>query len=89
MSDKIDIYDDRGTLLESDVDINDLAPTSNAAIGKIIKDTKRTVAINLAGIEKGLATGKYGGKGRQILGRGLEYDIVGTQMLSQSLLQTL
>jgi methyl-coenzyme M reductase beta subunit len=77
VSDKIDIYDDRGTLLESDVDINDLAPTSNAAIGKIIKDTKRTVAINLAGIEKGLATGKYGGKGRQILGRGLEYDIVG------------
>ncbi|NOQ47896.1 MAG: methyl-coenzyme M reductase subunit beta, partial [Methanococcoides sp.] len=77
MSDKVDIYDDRGTLLVSDVDINDLAPTTNAAIGKIIKDTKRTVAINLAGIEKGLATGKYGGKGRQILGRGLEYDIVG------------
>ncbi len=77
MSDKIDIYDDRGTLLESGVDVLDLAPTSNAAIGKIIKDTKRTVAINLAGIEKGLATGKFGGAGRQIRGRELNYDIVG------------
>lgn len=77
MSDKIDIYDDRGTLLESDVDVMALAPTTNAAIRKIIKDTKRTVAVNLAGIEKGLAIGKYGGAGAQILGRGLEYDIVG------------
>ena len=76
MSDKLDIYNDRGKLLESGVDIKELAPTKNAAIGRIIRDTKRTVAINLAGIEKGLATGKFGGKGRHIMGRGLEYDIV-------------
>ena len=77
MSDTVDIYDDRGKLLESNVDIMSLAPTRNAAIKKIILDTKRSVAVNLAGIQGALASGKMGGKGRQILGRGLNYDIVG------------
>ena len=76
MSDKIDIYDDRGKLLESGVDLMDIAPTRNAAIQNIIKDTKRTVAVNLAGIEKALESGKMGGLGRKILGRELKYDIV-------------
>ncbi|AKB82922.1 Methyl coenzyme M reductase beta subunit [Methanosarcina barkeri 3] len=77
MSDTVDIYDDRGKLLESNVDIMTLAPTRNAAIKKIIMDTKRSVAVSLAGIQGALASGKMGGKGRQILGRGLNYDIVG------------
>ncbi|KKG08639.1 coenzyme-B sulfoethylthiotransferase subunit beta [Methanosarcina sp. 2.H.A.1B.4] len=77
MSDTVDIYDDRGKLLESNVDIMNLAPTRNAAIKKIILDTKRSVAVNLAGIQGALASGKMGGKGRQILGRGLNYDLVG------------
>lgn len=77
MSDKVDIYDDRGKLLESNVDILSLAPTRNAAIKKIILDTKRSVAISIAGIQGALASGKMGGKGRQILGRGLNYDLVG------------
>ncbi|WP_410508192.1 coenzyme-B sulfoethylthiotransferase subunit beta [Methanosarcina hadiensis] len=77
MSDTVDIYDDRGKLLESNVDIMSLAPTRNAAIKKIILDTKRSVAVNLAGIQGALASGKMGGKGRQILGRGLNYDIAG------------
>jgi methyl-coenzyme M reductase beta subunit len=76
VSDKIDIYDDKGKLLESGVDLMDIAPTRNAAIQKIVKDTKRTVAVNLAGIENALASGKMGGAGRRILGRGLKYDIV-------------
>jgi methyl-coenzyme M reductase beta subunit len=76
VSDKIDIYDDRGKLLESGVDLMDIAPTRNAAIQNIIKDTKRTVAVNLAGIEKALESGKMGGLGRKILGRELKYDIV-------------
>ena len=76
MSDKIDIYDDKGKLLESGVDLMDIAPTRNAAIQNIVKDTKRTVAVNLAGIENALASGKMGGAGRRILGRGLKYDIV-------------
>lgn len=77
MSDKVDIYDDRGKLLESNVDIMNLAPTRNAAIKKIITDTKRSVAISIAGIQGALASGKMGGKGRQILGRELKYDLVG------------
>lgn len=77
MSDKVDIYDDRGKLLESNVDIMKLAPTRNAAIKKIILDTKRSVAISIGGIQGALASGKMGGKGRQILGRGLNYDLVG------------
>jgi methyl-coenzyme M reductase beta subunit len=76
VSDKIDIYDDRGKLLESGVDLLDIAPTRNAAIQKIVKDTKRTVAVNLAGIENALASGKMGGAGRRILGRELKFDIV-------------
>lgn len=78
MSDTVDIYDDRGKLLESNVDIMNIAPTRNAAIKKIIMDTKRSVAVNLAGIQGALASGKMGGKGRQILGRELNYDIVGS-----------
>ena len=77
MSDKVDIYDDRGKLLESKVDIMKLAPTRNKAIKKIILDTKRSVAISIAGIQGALASGKMGGKGRHILGRGLNYDLVG------------
>jgi methyl-coenzyme M reductase beta subunit len=77
VSDKVDIYDDRGKLLESNVDIMSLAPTRNAAIKKIILETKRSVAISIAGIQGALASGKMGGKGRQILGRGLNYDLVG------------
>ncbi|WP_406661159.1 coenzyme-B sulfoethylthiotransferase subunit beta [Methanolobus sp. ZRKC3] len=76
MSDKIDIYDDRGKLLESGVDLLAIAPTRNAAIQTIIKDTKRTVAVNLAGIEKALKTGSMGGKAKKILGRELNYDII-------------
>lgn len=84
MSDKIDIYSDRGKLLKSGVDLMDIAPTRNAAIGNIIADTKRSVAVNLAGIQKALATGKMGGKGRQILGRELDYDIVGNASAIES-----
>ncbi len=76
MSDKIDIYDDRGKLLASGADLLDISPTRNAAIQHIIRDTKRTVAVNLAGIEKALESGKMGGLGRKILGRELKYDIV-------------
>ena len=89
MSDKIDIYSDRGKLLESGVDLLGIAPTKNAAIGKIIKDTKRSVAINLAGIQKSLATGEMGGKGRKILGRELDYDIVGNAGAIQSAVEKL
>jgi methyl-coenzyme M reductase beta subunit len=76
VSDTVDIYSDRGKLLESNVNIRDLAPVKNKAIQKIIMDTKRSVAVNLAGIEKSLSTGKMGGAAKQILGHKLEYSLV-------------
>ena len=89
MSDKIDIYSDRGKLLKSGVDLMDIAPTRNVAIGRIVSDTKRSVAVSLAGIQKALATGKMGGKGRQILGRELDYDIVGNASAIESVVADL
>lgn len=89
LSEKIDIYDDRGKLLESGVDLVEIAPTRNKAIQKIVTETKRSVAINLAGIEKALSTGKMGGKGRQILGNELDYDIVGNAGAIQDEVQKL
>ncbi|MCG7848286.1 MAG: coenzyme-B sulfoethylthiotransferase subunit beta [ANME-2 cluster archaeon] len=76
MSDKIDLYSDRGAKLKGDVALGAISPLRNKAIKKIIHDTKRTAAVDLAGIEKQLATGKYGGKGRQVSGRTLKLDVV-------------
>ena len=76
MSDKIDLYSDRGVLLKSDVDLSAVSPLKNAAMQRLISLTKRTVAVNLAGIEGGLKTGKIAGGRRQIKGRELNYDVV-------------
>jgi methyl-coenzyme M reductase beta subunit len=75
VSDKIDLYSDRGVLLKSDVDLSAVSPLKNAAMKKLINLTKRTVAVNLAGIENALKTGKVGGQGRQLKGRELKYDV--------------
>jgi methyl-coenzyme M reductase beta subunit len=67
--DKVDLYDDRGKLLESDVPLEAISPVNNAAIKRIVSMAKRTVAVDLAGIEKALKTGKVGGatiKGKEI-----------------------
>ncbi|NMC11158.1 MAG: methyl-coenzyme M reductase subunit beta, partial [Methanothrix sp.] len=76
MSDKIDLYSDRGVLLKSDVDLSAVSPLKNAAMQRLIALTKRTVAVNLAGIEGALKSGKVGGGRRQIKGRELNYDVV-------------
>jgi len=76
VSDKIDLYSDRGVLLKSDVDLSAVSPLKNNAMKKLINLTKRTVAVNLAGIEGALKAGKVGGQGRQIKGRELNYDVV-------------
>jgi methyl-coenzyme M reductase beta subunit len=76
VSDKIDLYSDRGVLLKSDVDLSAVSPLKNAAMQRLISLTKRTVAVNLAGIEGALKTGKVAGGRRQIKGRELNYDVV-------------
>lgn len=76
MADTIDLYSDRGAKLKSGVDINEISPMRNAAIKKIVTGIKRTAAVDLAGIEKTLATSAIGGKGRKIPGREMKLDIV-------------
>jgi len=67
--DKIDLYDDRGKLIEKNVPLEAISPLKNPAIKRIGNLAKRTIAADLAGIEKGLKTGRVGGgyiKGKEI-----------------------
>jgi len=75
--DKIDLYGVDGKLLEEQVPLEAISPVVNPTIKNIIQEIKRSVAVNLAGIEKSLANGAYGGKANFIPGRELELDIVG------------
>ena len=70
--DKIDLYDDRGNLVESEVPIEAISPLHNPAIKSIISGVKRTVAVSLGGIEKSLKTGAVGGAKSKILGREMD-----------------
>ena len=74
--DSIDLYDDEGKLLKSNVTIDRISPLVNKGALNVIDLTKRTVAVNLAGIEEALKTGKMGGKSNQILGRGMSCSCV-------------
>ncbi len=73
--DKIDLYDDKGKLLEKDIPLEAISPIVNPAIRKIVNLTKRSVAVSLEGIENALKTGKVGGKGRHILGKSLDFPL--------------
>jgi methyl-coenzyme M reductase beta subunit len=75
--DKIDLYDDRGNLVEEQVPLEALSPLRNPAIKSIVQGIKRTVAVNLEGIENALKAAKVGGPACKILGREMDLDIVG------------
>ena len=75
--DKVDLYDDRGNLVEEQVPIEALSPLKNPAIKSIVQGVKRTVAVNLEGTENALKTAKVGGPACKILGREMDLDIVG------------
>jgi methyl-coenzyme M reductase beta subunit len=75
-SDTIDLYDDEGKLLKSGVALEKVSPVVNPAIKKMIDLTKRTIAVNLAGIENGVKTGAVGGKASSIGGRNIDVSIV-------------
>lgn len=75
-ADKIDLYSDRGELIEADVPLEAISPIFNPVIRKIISSIKRTVAVNLAGIQKALEVGAVGGPGCIIPGRELKLDVV-------------
>jgi methyl-coenzyme M reductase beta subunit len=73
--DKVDLYDDRGSLVDSNVPIEALSPLRNPAIKKIVSGIKRTVAVNLEGIENSLKSASVGGG--KILGREMDLDVTG------------
>jgi len=58
----VDLYDDGGKLLKSGVALERISPVVNPGIKKIIDLTRRTVAVNLGGLEAALSSGKVGGK---------------------------
>jgi len=70
----IDLYSDDGKLLKSGVTLDRISPLVNPATGKIIDLTKRTISVNLGGIQEALKTGKLG-KGK-IKGRELDLPIM-------------
>ena len=74
--DKVDLYDDRGSEIASGVPIEALSPLRNPAIKNIVQGVKRTVAVNLEGLEKSVKTGSVGGDKSRILGRELDLAIV-------------
>jgi methyl-coenzyme M reductase beta subunit len=74
--DTIDLYDDEGKLLKSGVALDKISPLTNAGSLKLIDLTKRTVAVNLAGIDNALKTGAMAGKNNQILGYKIKADCV-------------
>jgi methyl-coenzyme M reductase beta subunit len=76
VADKIDLYSDRGAKLKGDVDLGVISPLRNKAIKKIIHDIKWIVVVDLAGIEKVFAVGKFGGKGRYVLVKAMNFDVV-------------
>ncbi|QSZ66674.1 coenzyme-B sulfoethylthiotransferase subunit beta [Methanofollis aquaemaris] len=68
-SETIDLYSDDGKLLKSGVTLDKVSPLVNPATSKIIDLTKRTINVNLAGIENTLKAGKLGGgkiRGREL-----------------------
>ena len=74
--DKIDLYDAKGNLAAESVPLEAISPLYNPVVKEIVKNIKRTVAVNLAGIENSLKTGALGGKGCKIPGRTLDLPIV-------------
>ncbi|NYB51805.1 MAG: coenzyme-B sulfoethylthiotransferase subunit beta [Methanobacteriaceae archaeon] len=74
--DKIDLYGADGKLLEGDVPLEAVSPMLNPTIENIVQEVKRSVAVNLSGIEKSLEKAAYGGKSNFIPGRELKLPIV-------------
>lgn len=70
----VDLYSDNGKLLKSGVTLDRIHPLFNPATLEMIDLTKRTINVNLHGIEQALKSAKLG-KGR-ILGRELDLPIM-------------
>jgi methyl-coenzyme M reductase beta subunit len=76
VEDKIDLFDDSGSKLASDVPLDAISPLKNPAIKKIVSLAMRTGATDLAKLESRLATGEIAGKGMVIRGVERQFPIV-------------
>lgn len=74
--DRIDLYGADGKLLEENVPLEAVSPMLNPTMEKIVHEVKRSVAVNLSGIETALEKAAYGGKSNFIPGRELKLPIV-------------
>lgn len=74
--DKIDLYGVNGKLLEENVPLEAVSPMINPTIEKIVHEVKRSVAINLSGIENALEKAAFGGKSNFVPGRELKLPLV-------------
>lgn len=74
--DKIDLYGADGKALAKDIALEAISPLRNPTIKTMITDIKRSVAVNLAGVEASLKKAAIGGKVHFIPGRELDLDIV-------------
>jgi methyl-coenzyme M reductase beta subunit len=74
--DRIDLYGADGKLLEENVPLEAISPMLNPTMEKIVHEVKRSVAVNLSGIENALEKAAYGGKSNFIPGRELKLPIV-------------
>lgn len=74
--DRVDLYGADGKLLEEDVPLEAISPLKNPTIANLVSDVKRSVAVNLAGIEGSLKKAALGGKSNFIPGREVELPIV-------------
>ncbi len=76
LTEKIDLYSDSGKVLESAVPLEAVTPWRNEAIQQIVDIFKRSVGVNLAGAEKSLKTGHYGGEYSHLPGRTVDVELV-------------
>ncbi|MCS7103205.1 MAG: methyl-coenzyme M reductase subunit beta, partial [Candidatus Korarchaeum sp.] len=75
--DRLDLYDDRGRLVESNVPLRAIHPLLNPAIEEIIMTIRRAVAVDLEGMQRALEVGAVGGSKCVIPGKSLKLDLVG------------
>ncbi len=76
LTEKIDLYSDSGKQLESGVPLEAITPWRNEAIQQIVDTFKRSIGVNLAGAEKSLKTGHYGGEYSHLPGRTVDVELV-------------
>jgi methyl-coenzyme M reductase beta subunit len=74
--DRIDLYGVNGKLLEENVPLEVVSPLLNPTIENMVNEVKRSVAVNLAGVENALAKAAFGGKANFVPGRELKLPIL-------------